>query len=125
MPGFRHLTLTCLIAASAVGCGVDRATNPLPATGAPTDADGDITSSSPLVIPDIQFPILPASVTIQIFSANGAVIRTIVLDLNGGSHEIAWDGLTDAGLRAGAGVYMYRIEYPDGSRSVGRLVLVR
>ena len=40
-----------------------------------------------------------------------------------GAYEVSWRGMTDAGRRAGAGTYFYRLDTPSGSR-VGKLTLL-
>lgn len=66
----------------------------------------------------------PGSVTLRIYDTAGAVVWTFTVSLGTGIHEFRWDGLTDAGLPAGCGVYMYVIQFSDGTRATGRLVLV-
>lgn len=52
-----------------------------------------------------------AHVRLQIFDAQGRSVRSLGLeDLVAGPHTVAWDGRTDAGRPAGAGLYFLRAD---------------
>ena len=52
----------------------------------------------------------PTEVNIEIFNVIGQRIRTLESGYKeSGLHSIIWDGCDDKGLRAGAGVYIYRL----------------
>ena len=56
----------------------------------------------------------PATLTVH--DVRGALIRTLTAENRArGPHEILWDGRTDDGGRAPAGVYFVRLETPQGS----------
>ncbi|MGE5177665.1 MAG: FlgD immunoglobulin-like domain containing protein [Bacteroidota bacterium] len=65
-------------------------------------------------------------VTIRIFNAGGALVRTLV---NGphapGEYTVRWDGNNDQGQRLGSGVYFYRIETGSGFRDAKKLILLK
>jgi hypothetical protein len=42
-----------------------------------------------------------------------------------GLHAAPWNGRTDDGSPSASGVYFYRIEYPDGTLSSKKMVLLR
>jgi len=57
-------------------------------------------------------------VNLRVFDAAGRLVRTLVDgDLPADTHAVHWDGRADDGGRAAAGVYLYRLETPEGVRS--------
>lgn len=67
----------------------------------------------------------PADVALSIYDVAGRRVRTIRRGhASAGAHEARWDGRTDAGPLAEAGVYFARLE-SDRAGSVQRLVRVR
>jgi hypothetical protein len=49
-------------------------------------------------------------ITLRIYDASGRVVCTLVDDrLPAGPHRVAWDGKTDAGLRAASGIYFVKM----------------
>ena len=67
-----------------------------------------------------------ARVTLRIYDVAGRVVRTLLEnDLHSaGTAQIVWDGRTNAGRRAGAGTYFYKLELP-GRNLTGKTVLLR
>ncbi len=64
-------------------------------------------------------------VTLEIVDVAGHRVRTLVSgNLTGGTHLSVWDGRSDAGSRASAGVYYARLRTPDATTSRS-LVLVQ
>ena len=65
-------------------------------------------------------------VTIRIFNAGGALVRTLV---NGphtpGDYTVRWDGKDDQGRGLGSGVYFYRIQTGSGFRDAKKLILLK
>jgi hypothetical protein len=52
-----------------------------------------------------------APVTVRVFNADGALVRTLLSDSQGaGAHELAWDGQSDNGQVVPSGVYFGRID---------------
>jgi len=63
-------------------------------------------------------------VRLELFDVRGRRLRTLVSGgLAAGTHTAAWDGRTERGERAAAGVYFLRLTTPAGRRNL-RLVLV-
>lgn len=117
------------------GCSVDGILGPTSESRpSPLASDGDsrfgsLGNTDP-ANPDsgarILFPLSqPGSITVWIYDTQGGLARTITWSYESGSHQIVWDGRTESGLPAGAGIYTYVLELPDGTRFVGRLTLVR
>jgi hypothetical protein len=74
---------------------------------------------------DLRFSI-PARgpVSLRVYDVAGRLVRTLVDEpLDGGAHAIRWDGRTDPGEQAAAGVYFLRLETAEGTahRKVVRL----
>ncbi|MBD3334363.1 MAG: hypothetical protein GF355_02505, partial [Candidatus Eisenbacteria bacterium] len=67
----------------------------------------------------------PGTVVVQILDPAGRRVRTLVETwLTPGDHLLPWDGRTDAGGPAPAGLYFARVK-ANGEERVGRLVLIR
>lgn len=64
----------------------------------------------------------PSGTTVKIYTIRGQQVDKITTN-NGGI--IRWDAHTDNGDPAASGVYIYRIETPDGSDKVGKFAIVR
>ena len=66
----------------------------------------------------------PLYATIAIYNAAGARIRSLAKSVLSGSGTVTWDGETDAGARAPAGIYFLRVE-AGSIRESRKVVLVR
>lgn len=66
----------------------------------------------------------PMHATIAIYNAAGARIRLLTKSVLSGSGTITWNGDTDAGARAPAGIYFLRVE-AESIRESRKVVLVR
>jgi len=66
------------------------------------------------------------SVTIRIFNAAGALVRTLVDRTHAaGAYTVRWNGTDDAGRHLGSGVYFYEIQTAGGFRESRKLVLLK
>jgi hypothetical protein len=66
-----------------------------------------------------------SEVRVRIVDAAGRPLRALpAASLPAGDHAAVWDGRTDAGAPASAGVYFYEVE-AAGSRASGKVTLVR
>jgi hypothetical protein len=66
------------------------------------------------------------TVTIRIFNAGGALVRTLVDAPHApGIYLVRWDGKDGAGNRLGSGVYFYRIDTGSGFRDSKKLILIK
>ncbi len=66
-----------------------------------------------------------APVSVRLYGANGQQIRTLHAGpLEGGTHELTWDGRDDSGRPVPSGVYLYRLDAGKQSES-RKMVLVR
>jgi hypothetical protein len=64
-------------------------------------------------------------VTLSVYDVRGRLVRRLTHDVTvEGLHEAIWDGTDASGRRAGAGVYLYRMETELGTES-RRMVLLR
>jgi len=66
--------------------------------------------------------------TAQVYDLQGRHVRDLVKSLSAGSGEGAtalWDGCTDAGGAAAAGVYFARVRYTDGTVASRKFTLLR
>ncbi len=64
-------------------------------------------------------------VTLTVFNADGARIRTLVDETLGlGAHDVAWDGRDENRVAVGSGVYFYRLEAGKQTRT-RKMVLLK
>lgn len=64
------------------------------------------------------------SVSVEVYDVNGRRVRTLVnASLTPGEYESSWDGRSEAGKRASAGVYFVRLVTPDVDQSRKVVVL--
>jgi hypothetical protein len=67
----------------------------------------------------------PGAARLLLYGVSGRLVRRLVdSPLGEGTHHLRWDGRTERGLRAAAGVYWLRLEAPGGT-AVRRLVVLR
>jgi hypothetical protein len=71
----------------------------------------------------ISFVNIPSPSTIRIYTMRGDLVKTI--EHNDGSGIAAWNQVTDYGQFAKSGIYIYRVETPDGNKSIGKFAIVR
>lgn len=68
----------------------------------------------------------PGAVTIRIFNASGALVRSLVDRPHAaGAYTVRWNGTDDHGRRLGSGVYFYEIQMAGGFRDARKLVLLK
>jgi len=68
----------------------------------------------------------PGKVTIRIFNAAGALVRTLVDQAQtAGSHTVRWNATDNSGRRLGSGVFFYEIQTASGFRAARKLVLLK
>jgi len=68
----------------------------------------------------------PGKVTIRIFNAAGALVRSLVDRAHApGDYTVRWNGTDDHGRRLGSGVYFYEIQMAGGFRDARKLVLLK
>ena len=66
-----------------------------------------------------------AFVRLEVFAADGRLIRTLVSErLRSGKHRAVWDGRDDAGQAVASGAYFYRLT-ADSGEQVGRMVMLK
>jgi hypothetical protein len=68
----------------------------------------------------------PGKVTIRVFNASGALVRTLVDQAQtAGAHTVRWNATDGSGRRLGSGVYFYEIQTAAGFRASRKLVLLK
>ena len=66
----------------------------------------------------------PGEVTMSVFDLLGRRIRVLQSGfLSSGAHSIVWDGVNESGKIVSSGIYFYRLESPEGSRTMRMLLL--
>ena len=67
-----------------------------------------------------------SEVTLKIYNLLGAEVKTLHAGaLEAGRHWFTWDGRTEAGKNAAAGVYLYRLTTNTGERLLGKMIVIR
>jgi hypothetical protein len=65
-------------------------------------------------------------VLIRVFTANGQLVRTLFDHAAApGRHITRWNGRSDDGAKLPSGVYLFRVQHPDGDLSTVKTVLLR
>ncbi|HVP39802.1 MAG TPA: hypothetical protein VMS93_11535 [Candidatus Saccharimonadales bacterium] len=72
----------------------------------------------------IRFTNLPVQVTIDIYTADGARVRTLSHSSTLDNGE-DWDVKNGQGQDIGSGIYIFRLATPDGRTRVGRFTVIR
>lgn len=63
---------------------------------------------------------------IRIYDVSGKYIKTLVDEIQGvGPHQVPWNGDDDSGRHAVSGAYFYKVQYPDGTSSAKKMLLLR
>ena len=66
----------------------------------------------------------PGEVTLSVFDLLGRRIRVLQWGfLNAGAHSIVWDGANESGKVVASGIYFYRLESPEDSKTMRMLLL--
>ena len=77
----------------------------------------------------MQFVNLPDNSKVEIFTAAGDFVRELRLDAGargtGEVNTLDWDLRSGAGEEVTAGIYIFRVESPNGRDTVGRFVVIR
>jgi hypothetical protein len=64
-------------------------------------------------------------VSLTIYDVGGRTVRRLVDGVHAaGNHDILWDGRADSGVEVGTGIYFYRLEVGDWSRT-RKMMLIR
>lgn len=65
-------------------------------------------------------------VLIRVFSVQGKLVRTLTDRVDAaGRHVTRWNGRTEGGDRVASGVYLFRIQHPNGEISAVKTVMLR
>jgi hypothetical protein len=72
----------------------------------------------------IRFTNLPVEVKIAVYTATGDLVRTLSHN-NGIDNGEDWDVKNGQGQEVGSGIYLFRLETPDGRSRVSRFTIIR
>ncbi|MDX1429285.1 MAG: FlgD immunoglobulin-like domain containing protein, partial [Rhodothermales bacterium] len=69
---------------------------------------------------------LDKNINVRIYDVSGRLVRTLISNqfLSAGTHEVIWDGQSDAGVPVASGTYIYALEYGN-FRQAKEMVLVK
>ncbi len=71
----------------------------------------------------VEFINLPSTCRITIYTLSGHKIKT--LENKEGKGSLAWNLLSDANIKVQSGIYIYKVETPDGDYKIGKLVILK
>jgi len=74
-------------------------------------------------IDKIEFHNVPSKCIIKIYTLSGDLVK--VLKNETGQGSIAWNFLTDNGMKVSCGVYIYKVQTPDGDYKVGKFMILK
>lgn len=73
----------------------------------------------------IDFIHLPAQCTIRIYNLAGALVKTLYKDSQFNDGAISWDLITEDGMDAAYGVYVYHVDSPGVGEKIGKFALIK
>ena len=73
----------------------------------------------------IDFIKLPAQCTIRIYTINGALIKTLNKDSNFLDGTLSWNLVTEDGMDAAYGIYVYHVDAPGVGEHIGKFALIK
>jgi len=73
----------------------------------------------------IDFINLPSKCTIRIYTLSGQLIKTIHKDSGYLDGTVSWNLITDDGMEAAYGVYVYHVEAPGIGEYIGKFALIK
>ncbi|MDP1676513.1 MAG: hypothetical protein Q8L88_06565 [Bacteroidota bacterium] len=73
----------------------------------------------------IDFINLPTECTISIFTESGALVKTIVKPFSATNGAISWDLISDDGMEAAYGLYLYHVKAPNVGEHIGKFAVIK
>ena len=73
----------------------------------------------------IDFINLPAQCTIRIYTIAGALIKTLTKDSAFSDGSLSWNLVTEDGMDAAYGVYLYHVDAPGVGEHIGKFALIK
>ena len=71
----------------------------------------------------IEFQNIPSKCIIKIYTLSGDLVRVLKNEMGQGS--LAWNLLSKSGQKVVSGVYIYKVETPDGDYKVGKFMILK
>src|SRR5574338_71066 len=73
----------------------------------------------------IDFINLPAQCTVRIYTIAGALIKTLTKDSAFSDGSLSWNLVTEDGMDAAYGVYLYHVDAPGVGEHIGKFALIK
>ncbi len=73
----------------------------------------------------IDFINLPAACTIRIYTVTGQLIKTLRKDSGFTDGSLSWNLVTDDGMDAAFGLYIYHVDAPNVGQHIGKFALIK
>lgn len=73
----------------------------------------------------IEFINLPAVCTVRIYTITGALIKTLYKESSNLDGSLFWDLVTEDGMDAAYGVYLYHVDAPGIGEHIGKFALIK
>lgn len=73
----------------------------------------------------IDFINLPSECTIRIYTVSGSLVKTLVKDTGPADGTVSWDLVTEDGMDAAFGLYVYHVDAPNVGEHLGKFALIK
>jgi hypothetical protein len=73
----------------------------------------------------IDFINLPSECTIRIYTVSGALVKTLVKEGGPEDGTVSWDLVTEDGMDAAFGLYIYHVDAPEVGEHLGKFALIK
>ncbi|MFA6438786.1 MAG: hypothetical protein WCX28_05715, partial [Bacteriovoracaceae bacterium] len=73
----------------------------------------------------IDFINLPAECTVKIFTESGALVKIIDKEYSETNGSVSWDLISDDGMEAAFGLYIYHVKVPNGGEHIGKFAVIK
>ncbi len=73
----------------------------------------------------IDFIHLPAECTVRIYTVAGSLVKTIYKESNTDDGTVSWNLVTDDGMDAAYGLYIYHVDAPNVGEHIGKFALIK
>jgi hypothetical protein len=73
----------------------------------------------------IDFIHLPAECTIRIYTMSGSLVKTLRKETGFDDGSVSWDLVTEDGMDAAYGVYIFHVDAPNVGEKIGKFALIK
>lgn len=73
----------------------------------------------------IDFIHLPAECTVRIYTVAGSLVKTLYKESSAEDGSVSWNLVTDDGMDAAYGLYIYHVDAPDIGEHIGKFAIIK